>query len=310
VPAINANGLAVGFQCRTLVGSKSNKSKISKATLIPSVNAYSFADLLMAYDARGDSQQVYNYFDLLDWCADHHIPALDPTAYFFPGYPKVPSDEYLERFKSYADSLGVVITGTGIRNNFASPDPAVRAEGVQLAKDWIVAASKIGAPVVRLFAGEVPKGYENKWTEVAGWMIDCYKECAAFGEKYGVKIGIQNHGGMLQTAEQCMYVLKRVNSKWAGLIVDTGHFNSEDPYKDIAVLVPYAVNWQIKESPHGLEGKEKTDYLKLIRIIKEGGYTGYLPVETLLVRGVPYDPFKLVPEMIYELNAAIDQVYN
>ena len=133
-----------------------------------------------------------------------HIKALDPTAYFFPTYPEVPSDEYLKKFKDRAAELGIVISGTGIRNNFASPDPKVRAEGVQLAKDWIVAASKMGAPIVRVFSGEIPKGYEDRWKEVAGWMIECYKECAAYGEKYGVKIGIQNHGDMLQTAEQCI----------------------------------------------------------------------------------------------------------
>ncbi|MEO6187289.1 MAG: TIM barrel protein, partial [Ginsengibacter sp.] len=174
---------------------------------------------------------------------------------------------------------------------------------------WIVAASKIGAPVVRVFSGEIPKGYEDKWKEVADWMIECYKECAAFGEQYGVKVGIQNHGDMLQTAEQCMYVIKGVNSKWAGLIVDTGNFKTEDPYKDIAEVVPYAINWQVKESLLGIGGKGKTDYVKLVKIIKDGGYKGYLPVETLMVRGVPYDPFALVPQMLSKLNAAIRTVY-
>jgi len=167
----------------------------------------------------------------------------------------------------------------------------------------------MGGPIVRVFAGEIPKGYENKWKEVAGWMIDCYKECAAFGEKYGVKIGIQNHGDMLQTAEQCMYVLNGVNSKWAGLIVDIGNFKTEDPYKDIAAVVPYAINWQVKESVFGIGSEIPTDYKRLARIIKEGGYKGYVPVETLLVRGKPYDPFVLVPQMLNELSAAIEEVY-
>ncbi len=276
--------------------------------LIPSLNAYSFSDLLVAKDAR-DKKQVYTLFNLLDWCASQKIKGLDPTAYFFPGYPAVPTDDYLKKFKDRAAELGIVLTGTGIRNDFANPDPKVRAEGVQLAKNWIVAASKMGIPVVRVFSGEIPKGYEEKWKEVADWMIECYKECAAYGEKYGVKIGIQNHGDMLQTATQCLYVLKGVDSKWAGLIVDIGNFKTEDPYKDIAEVVPYAVNWQVKESPQGIGGAEKTDYVKLVKIIKDGGYKGYIPVETLLVRGVPYDPFELVLQMLKEMNAAVKTVY-
>lgn len=278
-----------------------------KGTLIPAVNAYSFSDLLSAKDTR-DKQQVYNYFNLLDWCATQKIKALDPTAYFFPTYPAVPSDEYLKKFKDKAAELGIVISGTGIRNNFASPDPKVRKEGVELAKNWIVAASKMGAPIVRVFSGEVPKGYEDKWNEVAGWMIECYKELIPFAEKYNVKIGVQNHGDMLQTAEQCIYVLKAVDSKWVGLIVDTGNFKTTDPYKDIEEVIPYAINWQIKESVFGIGSDIPTDYKKLVSIIKKGGYKGYLPIETLLVRGKPYDPFILVPQMLHELSAAIKEV--
>ncbi|HJW17556.1 MAG TPA: sugar phosphate isomerase/epimerase family protein [Flavisolibacter sp.] len=284
------------------------QKKHSNLPLRPSLNAYSFSDLLMARDSR-DKQQVYTLFNLLDWCATQNIKGLDPTAYFFPNYPEVPSDEYLKKFKDKAGELGIVITGTGIRNDFASPDPTVRQAGVELAKKWIVAASKMGAPVVRLFSGEIPKGYENKWNEVAGWMIECYKQCASFGGKYGVKIGIQNHGDMLQTAEQCLYVLKAVNSPWVGLIVDTGNFKTADPYKDIAVVVPYAINWQIKESAFGIGSEVPTDYKRLIQIIKDGGYKGFLPIETLLVRGKPYDPFALVPQMLNELNSAIKTVY-
>ena len=280
-----------------------------KAPIVLGVNAYSFSDLLEARDYRNE-EQVYTLFNLLDWCASQGVAALDPTAYFFPTYPEVPSDDYLARFKKHAADVGVVISGTGIRNNFASPDPAVRAEGVQLAKNWIVAASKMGAPVVRLFAGAIPKGYEDKWEKVAGWMIDCYKECAAFGEQYGVKIGIQNHGEMLQTAEQCLYVLDKVDSEWAGLIVDTGNFKTEDPYVDIAAVVPYAINWQVKESVFGLGSEIRTDFRRLVKIIKAGGYTGYIPVETLLVRGQSYDPFVLVREMLDELQEAIDAEYN
>jgi sugar phosphate isomerase/epimerase len=293
----------------SFAGTESFAGKSKKEfPLIPAVNAYSFSDLLMARDTR-DKQQVYSLFNLLDWCASQKIKALDPTAYFFPTYPEVPSDEWLEKFKQKAASSGVVISGTGVRNNFASPDSAVRAQGVELTKNWIVAASKIGAPVVRVFSGEIPKGYEDKWKEVAGWMIECYKECAAFGAKYGVKIGIQNHGDMLQTAEQCIYVIKEVNSPWVGLIVDTGNFKTEDPYKDIAEVVPYAINWQIKESVFGIGNEVPTDYKRLVRIIKDGGYKGYLPIETLLVRGKPYDPFALVPQMINDLSAAIHEVY-
>lgn len=270
-----------------------------------SINAYSFADVLTAREPR-DKQQVFSYFNLLDWCATQNIKAIDATAYFFPTYPEVPSDEYLEKFKNHAKKLGIAISGTGVRNNFASTDPKIREEGVKLTKAWIVAASKIGAPVVRVFDGAIPKGYENKWEEPAQWMIACYKECSEYGAKYGVKLGIQNHGEMLQTAAQCKYILDKLDSKWVGLILDIGNFKTVDPYKDIAEMVPYAINWQVKESVFGIDSPVKTDYNKLAKIIVNGGYKGYLPVETLLVRGQPYDPFNQVPVMLKVIEKALN----
>ena len=74
-------------------------------------------------------------------------------------------------------------------------------------------------------------------------------------------------------------------------------------------MCPYAVNWQIKESVFGPGSDVPTDYKRLIKIIKDGGYKGYLPIETLAVRGKPYDPFMLVPQMLNEVSEAINAVY-
>lgn len=164
----------------------------------------------------------------------------------------------------------------------------------------------MGAPVIRLFAGEIPKGYENKWDEVADWMIECYKECAVFGEQHGVMIGIQNHGDMLQTAEQCIKVVKAVNSRWAGIVLDTGNFNVADPYADIEAVIPYTINWQVKESVFGLGNPIKIDLSRLMKILKRSNYRGYLPVETLATKDRTYDPYALVSTFMKHLKIARD----
>ena len=272
------------------------------------LNAFSFNDQ-MTGKGQKDNKPTMTLLEVVDWCATQNIEAIDVTGYYFPGYPEVPTDEYIYELKRKAFKLGIDISGTGIRNNFASPDPKVRAADVELAKKWIIVAEKLGAPVIRLFAGAIPKGYENKWDEVAGWMIECYKECAAFGEKHGVIIGIQNHGDMLQTADQCIKVVKAVNSKWAGIILDTGNFKVADPYVDIETIIPYTVNWQVKESVFGVNSPIKTDIPRLMKIIKKSGYRGYLPVETLTVKDIPADPFKTVPALMKDLKIAMDKEY-
>lgn len=270
-----------------------------------SLNAYSFNQVLM--DGLAGKPGGRTLFDILDFCTQHGFAAIDPTGYYFPGYPEVPAPDFIRKFKRQAFRLGLALSGTGIRNDFAQPDAAKRAADVARAKAWIEAAADLGAPVLRVFAGAVPKGYEQKWDEVSVWMIDAIRECVAHGEKHGVIIGIQNHGDMLKSADECLKVIKAVDSVWCGLIVDTGNMLTADPYADIAAVVPHAVNWQVKESLRGLDPTRPPDLPRLCRIIREGGYRGYVPIETLTFNGVPYDPFQVVPAFTRKVQAAMHE---
>jgi hypothetical protein len=68
----------------------------------------------------------------------------------------------------------------------------------------------------------------------------------------------------------------------------------------------------MKESVLGNTSEVKTDFTRLMKIIKKSGYRGYVPVETRKLAGKdkPYDPFALVPQIIKELKAAQEEVYN
>jgi len=270
-----------------------------------SLNAYSFNKALndnIKRRAKGET-----LFSLLDYCAEQNFDALDPTGYYFPGYPKVPTDQYINDFKRRAHVLGVDISGTGVRNDLATPDKEKRAASVQHIKEWVEVAAKLGAPVLRVFAGTEPK--DHTWDQVSEWLVDDLKKCVEHAQKYGVLIGIQNHWDYLKTSEQVIKIVKMVDSEWFGTIVDTGYFLTPDPYKDMAAVIPYAVNWQVKEKVDGQEFKVKTDLKKIVRIAREGGYRGYLPIETLSKKtGEPdYDPRARAAALLKELRDAIQQ---
>jgi sugar phosphate isomerase/epimerase len=179
-------------------------------------------------------------------------------------------------------------------------------------------AAKLGAPVLRVFADTqmraqtwetVSKG--AKRDQVEEWIAADIRTCADHAAKFGVIIGVQNHGDFLKTADNLITLLKRIDSPWCGAIVDTGYFKAADPYAEMAKAAPYAVNWQIKQSPLGVESEEAspTDLKKLLRVIRESGYRGYLPIETLSPRGggSGYDPYKVVPKFLADLRQAIAQ---
>ena len=275
-----------------------------------SVNAFSFSRLLNGKVKHG--KEGIDLFDLVDFCANNNIDGFDPTGYFFPGFPAPPPDSYLYDLKRHAFESGVGISGTGARNNFTTADKAQRAADVKIIKDWVICASKMGAPVLRVFADTQMRA--KTWRDVAGgatreqvrdWIADDLRECTAFAREHGVIIGVQNHGDFLRTADDLIELVGLVDSPWCGVIVDTGYFRSPDPYKDMEKAAPYAVNWQVKQNAFGAASDVKLDLKRLLRIVRASNYSGYLPVETLSVPGKAYDPYQIVPEFVQELKQAI-----
>jgi len=291
--------------------------RVGGSALKLSCNAYSFAHMLSG-QAKGEGG--FSLFDLADFCAKVNFDAFDATGYYFPGYqkdgPGVPTDKYIYDLKRHAFDLGLAISGTGVGNNFTVADKAARAKDVQRIKNWAEVAAKLGAPVLRVFADTQMR--DANWQSVSNgasrdaveaWIADDIRECADYAGKFGVIIGVQNHGDFLKTADDQLSLIKRVNSPWCGAIVDTGYYRAADPYAEMAKAAPYAVNWQVKQSPNGVENEATapTDLHRLIKIVRESGYRGYLPIETLSPRGggQTYEPMKVVPAFLKELRAVI-----
>jgi sugar phosphate isomerase/epimerase len=254
-----------------------------------SLNVYSFNSLLRA--------GKIDLFDVLEFCAEHDFDAIDPTGYYFPGYPDVPGDEFINRFKRKAFLLGLDISGTGVRNDFANPDTSTRKSDIEMIKKWIRVAAKLGSPNIRIFAGKSNhEGFSRD--QVFRWMAKDIRECCEFGKKYGVIIALQNHNDFIKTAADVERIFEMVDSEWLGLNLDIGSYRQSDPYKEIEKSVGYAVTWQLKENIW-IDGKETpADFAKLLRIIRESGYRGYLPIETLGAG----DPYEKIPALLEEVR--------
>jgi sugar phosphate isomerase/epimerase len=300
---LSITGLAAQAEIKPIQREGSTMLKVS-------VNAFSFSRLLNAKIKHG--KQGIDLFDLVDFCAKHNIDGMDATGYFFPGFPDVPPDSYIFDIKRHAFESGVGISGSGARNNFTTSDKEKRAADVKIIKDWVVVSSKLGAPVLRVFADTQMRA--KTWHDVAAgftqdqvreWIADDLRECTQFGKEHGVIIGVQNHGDFLRTSDDLLKLVGLVDSPWCGVIVDTGYFRSPDPYIDMQKAAPYAVNWQVKQSPFGAASDVKIDLKRLLHIVRSSGYSGYLPIETLSTPSKPYDPYKIVPPFVQELKKAI-----
>jgi sugar phosphate isomerase/epimerase len=237
-----------------------------------SLNAYSFDKPLRA--------GTMTISDLLDYCARVGFDGVDLTGYYFPGYPAVPSDDFIFEVKKKAFKLGLGISGTGVKNDFTWSDPVKRVEEKKLVKEWIVLAAKLGAPIVRIFAGTLSKEAFS-WDEKLKWIASDINECAGFAKKYGVMLALQNHNDFIKTSSDVEKVLKLVDQQWVGLLLDIGSYHSLDPYADIARNAKSAISWQLKEKVFVNDVQVETDYSKVIAIVRQSGYRGFLPLETL-----------------------------
>ncbi|MCP5111459.1 MAG: sugar phosphate isomerase/epimerase, partial [bacterium] len=183
----------------------------------------------------------------IDFCAEFGFSGVDATGYYFPGYPKPPLDEYVYKLKRRAFINGITFGGTGVRNDFAVADAAARKRDVQLVKNWIEVAQKLGATELRVFSGrEVPSGYS--FDQALKWMAADFRECARYAGRHGVMLGLQNHHDFLKTAAQTIRLVDAVDSEWFAVKLDIGSLRQGDPYQEIETLTPYAVSWQIKEN--------------------------------------------------------------
>lgn len=132
-------------------------------------------------------------------------------------------------------------------------------------------------------------------------MIPAFQECAEYGGRHGVILGLQQHNDCLKTADETIRVIEAVNSQWFGDILDVGSLrNAGDPYAEIEKLVPYAVSWQIKEKV-GYGAKEvDTDLHRIKAIIDKIGYRGVLPFEALGTG----DPRERIANFLERIRAA------
>jgi len=205
--AIGPDALASGFA--RVGGEFGRKLKLS-------LNVYSFNYLL--------SRKEIDLFDVLDFCVEHDFDAIDPTGYYFPGYPDVPDDEFINRFKRNAFLVGLDISGTGVRNDFANPEASSREADVTMIRDWIKVAAKLGSPNIRIFAGKSDHdGYSRD--DVLAWMAKDIRQCCDFGKQYGVMIALQNHNDFIKTAADVERIFEMVDSEWLGLNLDFGSFH-------------------------------------------------------------------------------------
>ena len=257
-----------------------------------SLAAYSYRDYLTGPKKRMD------LFDFLNFAADLAVDAVEPTSYYFP---QDVTTDYLNRLKQRAFLLGLDISGTAVMNDFCVPPGPNRDKELQHVRTWINHAAELDAPTVRILSGNWLQGTPDD--ELAKRVIQAIENLMPHAVAKGVTLALENHGGgVTTTAEELLRIVRAVKGPNFGVNLDTGNFHGADPYAEIAQVAPYAVNVQVKtEIRRKGRTKEPADLAKVIGILREARYSGYVVLEYAAAE----DAMTAVPRYIKTLRSLI-----
>jgi sugar phosphate isomerase/epimerase len=262
-----------------------------------SLAAYSFNGLLPHnWPKPRESDASLTLDDFVQFCADLDLDGTELTSYYFPAEV---TPDYLLHLKELTFRLGLNISGTAIGNDFCLPDGEDREFHLSMTRQWIDFAALMGAPVIRIFAGQVPK--DDTESAALDRCVAGINESLQYAAQKGVALALENHGGITSTPDQLLAIVERVDdSPWFGVNFDSGNFRTEDPYADLARIAPYAINAQIKVRMSVAGQQQEADLPRVVGILNDAGYRGYLVLEY-----EENDPRVHIPRYIDELRGLI-----
>ncbi len=111
-----------------------------------------------------------------------------------------------------------------------------------------------------------------------------------FASQYGLNVIVENHGGLSSNGKWLTQVIKSVGKANCGTLPDFGNFlvgtdkdgqeDWYDRYIGVAEMMPFAKAVSAKSYDFDEEGNEKkTDFKKMLKIVVDAGYHGYVGIE-------------------------------
>ncbi len=249
---------------------------INKMIRNDGVDPYTFAEKAKAWGFTG-----------LEYVSALYYPELQAANF---------SDEAMKAFvdkcnaeaeKHGLENLLIMIDGQG---PLAAADENERDEAVANHHKWVDAAAALGCHSIRVnLQGSMDK---DEWI---GASVDGLTKLSTYAQEKNINIIVENHGGPSSNATWLATVMAQVNMDNCGTLPDFGNFcvvredgsyyeskclEEYDKYKGVAELMPYAKAVSAKSYAFDEKGNETNiDYARMLKIVKDAGYTGYVGVE-------------------------------
>jgi sugar phosphate isomerase/epimerase len=205
----------------------------------------------------------------------YNLDAVEYVSTFFKG--KGEDTQYLTSLKDSCTKYGVkslliMVDGEG---NLADTSASVRQKAIENHYKWVKAAQFLGCHSIRVNAAG--KGTMGQMQAAA---IDALTKLSDYAAKYNVNVIVENHGGNSSIGKWLAEIMKTVNRPNCGTLPDLGNFYEYDRYAGVKDMMPYAKGVSGKTHDFDQDGNETViDYAKMMKIISDSGFKGYIDVE-------------------------------
>ncbi|NLJ44525.1 MAG: sugar phosphate isomerase/epimerase [Bacteroidales bacterium] len=256
---------------------------------------YSFLILLLAVTLASSAQEPRFKISLAEWSLNKSLFKKTITNMDFPRIAKetygldaveyvnqffkdkAEDTQYLTQLKNECEKYGVkslliMVDGEG---NLADTSAAARNKAVENHYKWVKAAKFLGCHSIRVNAGG--RGTMGQMQAAA---IDALTKLSNYAADYGINVIVENHGGNSSYGKWLAEIMKSVNKPNCGTLPDLGNFYEYDRYKGVTELMPFAKGVSAKTHDFDANGNEtQIDYEKMMKIIADSGFKGYIDVE-------------------------------
>ncbi|HMB73152.1 MAG TPA: sugar phosphate isomerase/epimerase family protein [Gammaproteobacteria bacterium] len=159
-------------------------------------------------------------------------------------------------------------------------DAQARTQAVENHYKWVEAAAFLGCHSIRVNAQS-----QGSYDEQRGYAADGLRRLSEFGAMHGLNVIVENHGGLSSNGAWLAAVITDVGLENCGTLPDFGNFfitpeQEYDRYLGVEQLMPFARGVSAKSYEFDAQGNaQRTDFARMMRIVLDAGYRGYVGVE-------------------------------
>lgn len=255
-----------------------------------------------------ETKDSFFTISLAEWSLHRTINSGQMTNLDFPEVAKkvygIDVVEYVNGFfmdkaedTKYLNELLMRCKDNGVKNHLimcddegplADPDDKKRNKAVENHYKWVDAAKHLGCITIR-----VNTYGEGSPEDIQSAAVDGLQKLGEYASEENINVIVENHGGISSDGNWVEQLMKRINKPNIGTLPDFGIFCMEystgpdrkcvldyDRYKGVSQMMPFAKGISAKTRDFDEQGNcIETDYPKMMKIVKDMGFTGYAGIE-------------------------------